>query len=171
MPMISTGQHSAHLHQACYIRNNLIRFPTHFAAQQVLWGMTSCPELHAVPVPQAPLSSHQSSSLHQACCTRNIQVSSCPHSILLPAESSRAPPAALRHALPPLVPLSSPRLYTGGLLQQEYPGRTRWLKNTITQSTRAKAVWHLQSTAVLLQQALDILTQQKHKKMTLNLIL
>lgn len=46
-----------------------------------------------------------------------------------------------------------------------HSGTTRWLKASLgTQSTKARGIWHLQSTAVLLQQALDMLTQPKHKK-------
>lgn len=50
-------------------------------------------------------------------------------------------------------------------------GKPRWLKNSIrTQLTRAKEIWHHQSQAIQWQQALDILTEQKHK-MILNQIL
>jgi hypothetical protein len=49
------------------------------------------------------------------------------------------------------------------------PEITRWLNDSIrTQSTRARARWHHQSPAILLQQALDIVTQLEHKKMTVN---
>jgi hypothetical protein len=45
------------------------------------------------------------------------------------------------------------------------PGITRCLKTHIrTQTTRARAIWYQESLAILLQQALDILTQLKHKK-------
>jgi hypothetical protein len=51
--------------------------------------------------------------------------------------------------------------------------QSRWIKDLKrTQTTKARTIWPLlQSTATSLQQALDILTESKHKKMTLNPIL
>jgi hypothetical protein len=59
---------------------------------------------------------------------------------------------------------------------QGLPGLpTQWTNKCLkarikTQSTQARAIWHHKNPATLLQQALDILTHLKCKKMTLNLI-
>jgi hypothetical protein len=42
------------------------------------------------------------------------------------------------------------------------------VNDNISTQTRAKATWNLQSTAIPLQQAMDILIQQKYNNMTLN---
>jgi hypothetical protein len=50
---------------------------------------------------------------------------------------------------------------------QQIPGKTICLKDNLrTQSTRPRAIWYHQRTAILLQQTLDILTKLKHKNMT-----
>jgi hypothetical protein len=53
---------------------------------------------------------------------------------------------------------------------QKHPANTRdnqTVKDQLkkTQSTRARAIWYSHSSAILLQQATDVLTQQKHEKM------
>lgn len=52
------------------------------------------------------------------------------------------------------------------------PKPSSWLKVLKrTHSTKPRTIWHLQSTATQLQQAWDILSELKHKKVTLNTVL
>jgi hypothetical protein len=59
--------------------------------------------------------------------------------------------------------------------QQDHPAnarKIRWLKDSIiTQPERARAIWYHQDPAIIPEQALDILTLPKHKKITANPIL
>jgi hypothetical protein len=97
-------------------------------------------------------------------------------------QSPGAYPVARRLALHPLSSIISPkathqRPATLGksrlgplsqyLIHYEHSGTTRCLNVSIRiQSTKARATWHLQSTAISLKQALGILTQPKHTKMS-----
>jgi hypothetical protein len=67
-------------------------------------------------------------------------------------------------------------LVSEGIYSETLPinklGTARSLKACIrTQATKGMAIWHNRSPAILLQQALDNLTQLKYKKMTLNMML
>jgi hypothetical protein len=69
--------------------------------------------------------------------------------------------------------LPVPRAFRLGMASQYLPhqenqGTNRWLKvNVKSKSTKARAIWNVQSTMTLLVQSLDIPTQPKLKKMNL----
>ena len=115
-------------------------------AHWALWAKPSCPEHPAVPE-RPSFSCYLSTHFHWTWDSWNIQ--------LKDIHQKPSTPGSAR-----LIPLPY-------LQREEHPGsKTRWLKALErTQSTKAGVIWPLQSTATLLLQALDILTQPKHRKL------
>ena len=124
-------------------------------------SLTSIPEACSYEGPLAPLGKPSS---RQFC--------SGPFALHFPDHSSACILGSLLPPGPTSFPCNPRGLLTAGTARLPNTRNNQWVKDSLRkQSTKAKLIWHHQYPVILLQQALDILTHLKQKKMTLNLTL